>query len=123
MTIPEETVLDFAAALFPSVWALELLLVLKRDAARAWWANELIQELRSSQGVVTDALASLLAAGLIVEQEPGQYRYHAASADLDEMVSALQKIYAMKPAAVIRAIVSTPNRKLRLLSDAFKFKE
>lgn len=123
MTIPEETVLDFAAAVFPSVWALELLLVLKRNGARAWWANELIQELRSSQGVVTDALASLLAAGLIVEQEPGQYRYHAASADLDEMVSALQKIYAMKPAVVIRAIVSTPNRKLRLLSDAFKFKE
>lgn len=123
MTKPEETVLDFAAALFPSVWALELLLVLKRDPARVWQANELIQDLRSSQGVVSDALASLLAAGLIVEQEAGQYRYHAASADLDEMVNALQKIYAMKPAAVIRAIVSTPNRKLRLLSDAFKFKE
>lgn len=123
MMIPEETVLDFAAALFPSVWALELLLVLKRDPERLWQAEELIQDLRSSQVVVRDALGSLSAAGLIVEQETGRYRYHAASADIDAIVSELQQVYAMKPAAVIRAIVSTPNRKLKLLSDAFKFKE
>lgn len=121
--IPEDTVLDFAAAVFPSVWALELLLVLKRDPARLWRSDELIQELRSSQVVVSDGLGTLLAAGLLVEQEPGRYRYHAASADLDAMVSALQAIYAVKPASVIRAIVSTPNRKLKLLSDAFKFKK
>jgi hypothetical protein len=123
MMVPEETALDFAAALLPSVWALELLLVLKRDPARLWLAGELIQELRSSQVVVSDALGSLAAAGVIVEQEPGRYRYHTASADIDAIVSALQQLYAVKPAAVIRAIVSTPNRKLKLLSDAFKFKK
>jgi hypothetical protein len=123
MMIPEDTVLEFAAALFPSVWTLELLLMLKRDSARLWRADELIQELRSSEVVVSDGLGNLLAAGLLVEQEPGRFRYHPASPDLDAMVGALQAIYAVKPVSVIRTIVSTPNRKLKLLSDAFKFKE
>lgn len=121
--ISEDTVLAFAASVFKSVWALELLLVLKRDAARVWEAAELIRELRSSQVVVADALGGLLAAGLITEQESGRYRYRPVSAEIDDLVSELQKIYAVKPAAVIREIVTTPNRKLQQLSDAFKFKE
>lgn len=120
--ISEETVLDFAGSLFKSVWALELLLVLKRDPARVWQAAELIRELRSSQVVVTDALANLLAAGLIVEHETGRYRYHPVSSEIDGLVSELQKVYAVKPAAVIRQIVTTPNRKLQQLSNAFRFK-
>lgn len=120
--ISEETVLDFAGSLFKSVWALELLLVLKRDPARVWQAAELIRELRSSQVVVTDALANLLAAGIIVEHEAGRYRYHPVSSEIDGLVSELQKVYAVKPAAVIRQIVTTPNRKLQQLSNAFRFK-
>jgi hypothetical protein len=121
--IPEDKVLEFAASLFKSVWALDLLLVLKRDPARIWQADELIRELRSSQVVVAEALSNLLAAGLAVEHETGKYRYHAGSPEIDETVNELQRIYGSKPAAVIREIVTTSNRKLKLLSDAFRFKE
>jgi predicted transcriptional regulator len=121
--ISEDAVLDFAASLFKSVWALELLLVLKRDPARSWQADQLIHELRSSRGVIAEALGNLQAAGLVVEHEAGKYRYHASSADIDEMVNEVQKIYDTKPAAVIREIVTAPNRKLKLLSDAFRFKK
>lgn len=121
--ISENTVLDFAASSFNSVWSLELLLVLKRDPDRSWEAGELIRELRSSQVVVAGALANLLSAGLVVEHENGRYRYQTSPGRMEELIDALQIVYDTKPTAVVRAIVATSNRKLKLLSDAFRFKE
>lgn len=119
----EETVLAFAASVFKSVWALELLLVMKRDPERAWKPPDLIRELRSSQVVVIEAIANLASAGLIIRQDDGSYRYHPLSTEVDGFVADLQRIYAEKPAAVMREIVTNSNRKLQQLSDAFKFKE
>ena len=121
--ISEDAVLSFAAALFKSVWALELLLTLRRGHDRAWTADELIRELRSSQVVIAEALNNLVAAGLVVEEEGGRYRYQAGTPAMDEMVDELEKLYATKPTAVIREIVTTPNMKLKILSDAFRIKE
>ncbi|HVY19458.1 MAG TPA: hypothetical protein VHA70_05180 [Bauldia sp.] len=120
--ISEDAVLGFAAALFKSVWALELLLTLRRRGERAWLADELIRELRSSQVVIAEALNNLVVAGLVVEEQGGRYRYHAGPAT-DEMVGELEKLYATKPTAVMREIVSSPNMKLKMLSDAFRIKE
>jgi DNA-binding GntR family transcriptional regulator len=119
----EETVLAFAASIFRSVWALELLLVMKRNPDRNWKADALIRELRSSRVVVIEAMANLSAAGLVVQQDGDSYRYHPLSDEIDSLVSDLQRIYAEKPASVMREIVTNPNRKLQQLSDAFKFKE
>jgi hypothetical protein len=121
--VTEDDVLAFAAASIRSVWTLELLFTLKRDPARVWNVDGLIRELRSSQVVVRAALESLAGAGLISEENPGGYRYRTASPELDQLVAELEKIYAVKPASVIRAIVSGPNDKLRIFSDAFRFKD
>ncbi len=121
--LPEDTILEFAASSFNSVWSLELLLVLKRDTDRTWEADELIRELRSSQVVVASALANLVSAGLAVEQEAGKYRYQTSPGRMDDLVNELKSIYDTKPTAVVRAIVAPSNRKLKLLSDAFRFKE
>ncbi len=121
--ISEAMVLDFAASSFNSVWSLELLLVLKRTPGRSWGADELIRELRSSQAVVSGALANLLGAGLVVKQEDGRYQYQTVPGRMEELVNELQKIYDTKPTTIIRVIVSTSNRKLKILSDAFRLKE
>lgn len=121
--ISEEAVLDFAASSFNSVWSLELLLVLKRNPDRSWEADELIRELRSSQVVVAGALENLLGAGLVVNHERGRYQYQTSPGRMEELMNELQKIYDTKPTVVVRAIVSTTNRKLKLLSDAFRLKE
>ena len=121
--ISEDAVLGFAAALFRSVWALELLLALRRGHDRAWTADELIRELRSSQVVIAEALNNLVAAGLVVEEEGGRFRYQGGTPATEEMVAALEGLYAAKPTAVIREIVTTPNMKLKILSDAFRIKE
>lgn len=118
----EETVLDFAAAAFRSVWALELLLALKRRE-RAWQASEIIVELRSSRVVVVEALDNLTAAGLVAQDEAGGYRYRAGSPAIDELVTELENLYATKPSVVVRKIVTSPSLKLQILSDAFRIKE
>jgi predicted transcriptional regulator len=119
----EDDVLTFAASSMSSLWSLELLLFLKKGAGQTRTPDELIRELRSSQTVVADVLVALRERGLVAESEPGRWRYQPATDRLDVVVDELEKLFAVKPAAVIRAIVTAPDRKLRLLSDAFKIKE
>jgi hypothetical protein len=121
--IPEDDVLRFAAGLFKSVWALELLLTLRHGRDRSWLSGELIKELRSSQVVIVEALNNLVVAGLVLEEEGARFRYHVANPAIDEMIAELEKLYATKPTAVMREIVTTPNLKLKILSDAFRIKE
>jgi DNA-binding IclR family transcriptional regulator len=119
----EDAVLDFAAALFKSVWALELLLALKHHSSRNWKPSDIIKELRGSRVVVSEALANLIAAGLVIEDDKGGYRYHTGSRALDEFVLELERLYRQKPIAVVRRIITSPSTKLQILSDAFRIKE
>jgi hypothetical protein len=121
--VSEDDLLAFVTVSIRSVWALELLLLLKRDPSILWDAQGLILELRSSPVVIAEALASLVGVGLVVEDSGTRYRYGAASPALDRLVCELEQVYAAKPATVIKAIVASPNDKLRAFSDAFKFKE
>ena len=63
MSSSDEDVLQFIAASFPSVWALEVLLTLKADR-RSWSRDDLISTLRASEVVVSKAIDALVAAGL-----------------------------------------------------------
>jgi hypothetical protein len=121
--IPEDTVLDFAGALFRSVWALELLLALKRRGDEPWRAADIVRELRGSRVVVTEALNNLIAAGLVIQDDTEAFRYRAASTDADNLVIELERLYASKPTAIIRRIVTAPATKLQILSDAFRIKK
>jgi len=119
----EDAVLEFAGASFRSVWALELLIALRRARDRTWTAAEIIKELRGSRVVVTEALENLLAAALVIEDESGGFRYRVASSAVEETIDALEKLYALKPTLVVRKIVTSPNAKLQILSDAFRIKK
>jgi DNA-binding HxlR family transcriptional regulator len=120
--VTEEDLLAFVGTTIGSVWTLELLLLLKRHPQRSWRTEELIRELRGSQVVIAEALKMLQGAGLVVE-DAGGHRYQAASSRLDELVSELETAYATKPMTVIKAIVAAPSDKLRIFSDAFRFKD
>jgi hypothetical protein len=103
--VTEENLLAFIAASFGSIWAVELLLLLRRDPSRSWDAAAAVRELRSSPIVIDDAVARLRAAGLIVQDSAGLCRYHAASPRLDRLASEVEAAYAAKPMMVINAIV------------------
>jgi predicted transcriptional regulator len=118
----EDDVLNFVAASFASMWAVELLLLLRRHGERAFTHDELIRELRSSHVAVAEALASLDSAGLVLE-ENGRYRFRAGSPPIESLVAELAKLHAVKPAAVMRAVLTSSNQKLRTFSDAFRLKD
>lgn len=105
------------------MWAVEVLLLLRRDAARSWRAEDLTRELRSSLLIVADALMSFKKLGLVDEDADRLYRYRPATPELDGLVDELARAYAEAPVAVTEAIFSAPDRKLRLLADAFRLKK
>lgn len=104
-----------------SVWALELLLLLRRDR-RARTADELVRELQSSRAAVDDILAVFRQTGLVESLPGGNFRYYTANAELERGAESLERAYAERPLAVIKEILSAPNERLQTFSDAFKLK-
>jgi DNA-binding IclR family transcriptional regulator len=118
---PNEDLFRFIGSSFRSVWALELLLVLHQDQ-RAWSRAELVSTLRASDLVVAKSLESLVAAGLIT-LEGDSARYMPASDDIAQNVKKLQNVYAARPDAVRRAIVSAGASGATAFADAFKLRK
>lgn len=121
MTAPKEDLLRLIGSSFRSVWALELLLLLKRER-RPWPPDELISTLRASDLVVNKALDELVAAGLVSVGGEGA-RYMPVSADVAERMDAVEKLYAARPDAVRRAIVSATSRGATAFADAFRLRK
>ncbi len=120
--MPETTRLDaFISDNFHSVWTLELLLFLKDDAATCWQNEDLVQALRSSDAIVSTSVESLSAGGLILADKNGA-RYSPATADLRSLVDEAQRLYARKPDAVRRLIVSSRASGLSAFAESFRLR-
>jgi DNA-binding IclR family transcriptional regulator len=113
--------LRFIGSSFRSVWALELLLFLKREP-RLWSRDELISALRASDLVVNKALDELVAAGFVSIEGEGA-RYMPATDDIATHVKQVEEVYSARPDAVRRAIVSTTTSGATAFADAFKLRK
>jgi hypothetical protein len=116
----DEDVLRFIAASFPSVWALELLLMLKSDR-RIWAREELVTTLRASELVVSKALDALVVAGLASDEGEG-IAYRPVNHDVEQCVEQVEQLYRSRPNSVRRAIVATSSRSATAFADAFKLR-
>jgi len=115
-----DSVSDFIRGAFRSVWALELLLHLRRTRERAWSTGDLVDALRGSALIVSQSLDGLMRAGLVTIDDHGCARYQPASREIDELVEATQQLYARKPETVRRIIVSAGHPGLANFADAFR---
>jgi hypothetical protein len=111
--------IDFIQSSIKSVWALRLLLLLRDRRDRAWRVGELTREMRASELLVKEILADF-ARAFVIETAPGKFQYRPATPELERIAGDVAAAYARRPAAVIQAIVSAPNRKVQTLADAFK---
>ncbi|HTI85215.1 MAG TPA: hypothetical protein VL966_01290 [Alphaproteobacteria bacterium] len=118
----DEDIFAYVQGAFPSVWALEVLRLLHRERARAWRATDLISELRGSEAAIGSAIAALEAAGLAVS-EHDVVRFHAASDTVAELAQRTLEVYVVRPAWVIRAILTAPNAKLKIFANSFRLKD
>lgn len=103
-----------------SVWAVELLLLLRRDPERCWPPEALVAEMRASTNLVRDNLAAFQRGGLAVEDDEGCWRYAPAGAVLDELAGRLERAYRERPVAIIN-LISRPD-PIQGLADAFKWR-
>lgn len=120
MSHSDEDVLQFIAASFPSVWALELLLALKREQ-RPWTREQLVAALRASDLVVSKALDALVAAGLASVDHEGAL-YCPANQDMDECMNRVEHLYQKRPNMVRRTIVSAGTSSATAFANAFRFR-
>ncbi len=119
-TDTDEDATAFARAAIGSVSALELLILLRRERQNRYRVTELVRELRSSQLAVEQALDHLINFGLVAGTADSGYHYQQGSAQFDAICESVQAVYARKPVSLIRAILDTPDEKLRRFADAFR---
>ena len=121
VTSPNEDLFRLIESSFRSVWALELLLLLKREP-RTWSRQELIATLRASDLVVNKALDELVAAGLVSVEGEGA-RYMPVSDSLARQIDEVENLYSARPDAVRRTIVSTAASDATAFADAFRLRK
>ena len=110
---------DFVRVHIPSLWALEILLLLRSDPARQWTAAAVVKELRASLALVEDILVRFERQGLAARDAEG-WRFAAPHPTLDALAAQLAEAYRLTPMAVIALIARRD--PVQSLADAFKFK-
>jgi hypothetical protein len=120
--LKEEDVLSFVQESLPSVWALEVLIAMRRAGPRRWQQEDLVRETRSSTLVVDEALRALLAASLVA-QDDGLYCCRPATPVLERLASEVDRLYAAKPMTLIKAILAVPYDKRGPFSGSFRLRE
>lgn len=117
-----DDLLSFIRASIRSTWALELLLLMRKQAPRAAAPDELVLALRATPSLVNTCLDQLQKAGLVVREENGAWRYAPAAPALDQVVVDLEAAYAEKPVTIVNAIMAAaPTDRLKSFADAFRF--
>jgi hypothetical protein len=118
---PDDELFSFIASSFRSVWALELLLLLKRQP-RVWPRGELVTALRASELVVNHALDGLVAGGIVSVDNEGA-SYTPATRELAECIDGVEQLYRTKPNAVRRAIIAASSSSAAAFANAFKLRK
>jgi hypothetical protein len=107
-------------AAIDSVAQLEILLLMRRDAARPWSPDAIAAELRMDALGMREQLEALRGRGLI-SAGPEGYVY-AQGGELAGAVDELAAVYTQYPVAVITAIYSKPAPDLKNFADAFRLR-
>jgi hypothetical protein len=114
--------LEFLRSTVRTVWALELLILLRRTAPRAWSPEALVREMRASTLVVDESLKRLETAGLLRRDTDG-FSFAPVSPALGALADKLELRYRESPVRLINAIAAPSTTKLQTLADAFRLKD
>jgi len=119
-------VLQFLEHHITSIEQLEVLLLLREHAGRAWTAEEVSRHLRSSVMSIQGRLNDLAGRRLVaVEQgESGEgYVYSPGADEIAALIDGLAKAYKERRLTVINHIYGRPPSELRSFADAFLLKK
>lgn len=121
--VSRDDVEDFVRATFRSVWALELLFLLRKNRDRALAHRDMVDSLRASDFVVVQSLDNLSTMGLVSRDADGSARYCPSHAEADRLVELTEEFYSTSPNAVRRIIASALNPGLTAFANAFRLRK
>ncbi len=122
-TLPRSA-LRFLLESIESVEQIEILLRLAADPTRAWTADAIAKELRSSPRSTRRWLDNLKAQRLLsYQQSSGEFRFAPQTDELKDRVTELAGLYSTFRVAIIEVIFNKPAARLRSFADAFKIRE
>lgn len=107
---------------FRSVWTLELLLYLKQNCSGTCRVEVLVEALRASDFIVTKGVDSLISAGLVVTDADRGIRYSPSSTELGQAIDKIESLYAARPDAIRRLIVTSSGSGLSAFADSFRLR-
>ena len=116
-------VLRFLRERIDSVEQLEALARLIDQPERAWTAAELARELRSSESSLRARLEALKAAGALVREASGAYRYEPTRPETESILRALVAVYRLRPYRVIEILYGGADAAMQSFLDAFQLKK
>ena len=116
-------VLTFIASSFHSVWALELLFLMRSDRSRTWSVGDLTRELRASEPLVQSILPDFINKGLVLETARNLFQYRPAARELDQLVDRVAAAYTENRVMLINEIFRAPERTARSFADGFRFRK
>jgi hypothetical protein len=111
---------QFIGSTFRSVWALELLCMLRKSEGERLTHSEMVANLRASDTIVSQSLAMLSAAGLVVVDDTGAATYRPANDELAGLVGETEQFYATSPNSVRRIIAGSWQPGLTAFADSFR---
>lgn len=119
--MPEKELTAFIRSSIRSVWALELLLLMRAGGDRAWTIDDLVRDLRASIPLVSEILRGLIGADL-VRDDGDTFSYAPASSTLEARCAELERAYRERPVAIVNLIVAPADDSVQGFADAFRFK-
>lgn len=114
---------EFIGSTFRSVWALELLCMLRKREGERLSHDEMVEGLRASDTIVSQSLAMLSSAGLVLTDDSGGARYRPANQELGVLVGETEQFYKTSPNSVRRIIAQSWNPGLTAFADSFKLRK
>jgi hypothetical protein len=100
-----------------------VLCLLRQNRNRSVAPGEIVSWLRGSDLVVSQSLEGLLAAGLVVREADGGARYCPVTVAVEQLADAAVALYARRPDAVRRTIVSAANPNITAFAEAFRLRK
>jgi len=119
--LPED-VRHFLSTHIRSVGELEVLLLLHRDPARWWTAEQVNRELKTSHQSALKHLEDLRDGGLVQERRLAdqEFRFHASDPGLVPVVRTIDSLFKDWIASIVDVIYAPRGNSIRDFAEAFR---
>lgn len=121
LIVLDPELISFVRRSLRSIWALEVLLFVRRHSPQSVRCDTIVRELRATPVLVRRLVEQLTAEHLVVPESDEAVHFHASTPELERLCELLDAASRDRPIALREAIIGSQDAKLKNFSDAFRF--